>query len=179
MKMNRFLIALFVSISCMALAQNNEPVNSVVPLDNTGRIQYLEVVEQEGVPAELFKRCVKWINTAYVNPTAVTKERNMTDKKIVIKHLFPIYNGSVEQQNKSGHVLYTMTLQFRDNRYRIELTDFLLKQASRFPARRWLDENGVDYNPAYVEQLNSFATELIESLKQAMQPEEEYQEEAW
>ncbi len=176
MNLKHFILLISFAMPLWIWAQDTK---TEVPLDQTGKIRYKEVVQQKGSAAELFKLCVKWINTAYTNPTAVTKERNMADKKIVIKHLFPIYNGEHTNANKAGHVLYTMTIQFKADRYKVEMTDFLQKKVSRFPASRWLKEGTADYHPEYIEQLNTFATEMINNLKKGMLPKAEYQEEEW
>ncbi len=179
MKSKYFLLLVSFVMPLWMWAQDTQRATAEVPLDKTGKIRYKEVVEQEGTPTELFKLCVKWINTAYANPTAVTKKRDMADKKIVIKHLFPIYDGEHTNANKTGHVLYTMTIQFREGRYKVEITDFLLKQVSRFPANRWLKEGSADYHPEYIAQLHTFATDMINDLKKGMLPKAEYQEEEW
>ncbi len=179
MKMKHFFLLVGFVMPLLMWAQDMSASKTEVPLDKTGKIRYKEVVKQEGSATELFKLCVKWINTVYVNPTAVTKERNMADKKIVIKHLFPIYDSEPTNANKSGHVLYTMTIWFKDGRYKVEMTDFLQKKVSRFPANRWLKEGTADYHPEYIEQLHTFATNMINDLKKGMLPKAEYQEEDW
>lgn len=151
-----------------------------VPLDEEGQIRYKEVVEEPASQQDLFKRCVKWINGEYKNPSTVTPTRDMVNGKIVITHVFRLQNtletGTVTDV---GDVMYDFTIQFKDNRYRLEMTNFVLKKASRFPAEKWLDKTSADYNPDYIRQLDVFAKGLIESLKAGMKPAKEYKEEEW
>jgi hypothetical protein len=158
-------------------AQTDE--TPLIPVDEEGQIRYVEVVEQSGEAQDLFKRCVKWINGSYKNPTTVTPTRDMVNKKIVIRHQFQL-EGTTEEgvATKGGLVMYDMTIRFKDGRYRAEITDFTLKSTSRFPAENWLPE-GSNPNPGNLKQLDDFATALMASLKEGMQPEKEYEEEEW
>jgi len=151
-----------------------------IPLDDKGKIRYVEVAKQEGAQKDLFKRCVKWINSEYKNPSSVTPTRDMVNGKIVIRHTFRIYNAAENGvKTKGGEVLYDFIIRFKDNRYRMEMTNFIVKKTSRTPAEKWLDKSSKDYNPAYAKQLDEFAHMKMESLKQGMKPEKEYKEEEW
>lgn len=94
----------------------------------------------------------------------------MVNKKIVIRHQF--------EMDGAGLVMYDMTIRFKDGRYRAEVTNFVLKTASRFPAENWLP-GGSNPSPENLQQLDKFATELLASLKEGMKPEKEYEEEEW
>jgi hypothetical protein len=150
-----------------------------VPVDAEGTIRYVEVVDEDASDTDLFKRCVKWINKEYKNPTTVTPTRDMVNKKIVIRHQFRMQSTTeTGATTNEGDVMYDFNLQFKDGRYRLEMTNFVLKTTSRFPAENWLPA-GSHPNPINLQKLDEFAREMIASLKQGMKPEKEYVEEEW
>jgi hypothetical protein len=60
--------------------------------------------------------------------------------------------------------------------------NFVYKQLSRYPVEKWLDKTAPDYNPtweSYLSQIDSFANELINSLKIKMKPGKVVKEEQW
>jgi hypothetical protein len=73
-------------------------------------------------------------------------------------------------------ILYSLKLELRDGRYRYTMSDFTLRQASRFPVEGWLDKSDRAYNPnwdIYLGQVDEFALSLVESLVEAMKYVEE------
>ncbi|OYT15033.1 MAG: hypothetical protein B7C24_15160 [Bacteroidetes bacterium 4572_77] len=180
MRKNLFVfLALIIPFFTIAQTTNSSSTPDI-PLDEEGQIRYIEVVKEPGTQKELFKRCVKWINSQYKNPAVVTPTRDMVNGKIVIRHNFRIQN-TLESGTKvnAGDVMYNMTIRFKEGRYRVEMTDFVVKKTSKFPCERWLDQNDSAFNPGYAAQLNVFAFELLESLKQGIKPEKQYKEEDW
>lgn len=150
-----------------------------IPLDDEGMIRYVEVIEEDADAKDLFKRCVKWINVTYKNPNTVTPTRDMVNKKIVIRHSFRLKNTLETGISKdAGEVLYDLIIRFKDGRYRAEITNVILKKTSKFPAENWLAD-GSHPNPGYLQQLDEFATDLLDSLREGMKPEKEYKEEEW
>ena len=151
-----------------------------LPLDDEGKIRYKEVVQEDATQKDLFKRCIKWINKEYKNPATVTPTRDMVNGKIVIAHTFRLKNTLESGTSvNAGTVMYNMTIRFKDGRYRVEMTDFVSKKASRTPAEKWLDKTNAAYNPEYAKQIDIFAKEKLESLKAGMQPAKVYKEEEW
>lgn len=156
-----------------------------LPVDNlTGLITYQEVVEETGTKDELFNRCSSWLHTFYANPWEATKVRDQATGLIRIQHQFRIYNTDDEGNKKeAGMILYSVKIEFKENRYRYTVDNFLLKQVSRYPIEGWLDQSRPDYSDQwlnYLGQINAFVTEeLIASLKEKMKPEEEIKEAEW
>jgi len=172
-------LVFLLSIIFPFIVNAQSEASSLVPVDEEGTIRYVEVIQQDGDAKDLFKRCVKWINGEYKNPASVTPTRDMEDKKIVIRHQFQLEATNAEGiQVKGGLVQYEMTIRFKDGRYRAEMTDFKLKSTSGTPAEDWLPY-GNSPSPENLKQLDDFATALIESLKDGMKPEKEYEEEEW
>lgn len=150
-----------------------------VPLDEEGQIRYIELVKEDANATDLFKRCVKWINKEYKNPSSITPTRDMVNKKIVIRHRFNL-SQTLESgtTTSAGQVMYDMIIRFKDGRYRAEMTNFVLKKTSKFPCENWLPE-GTAPNSANLKQLDTFAKEKLESLKEGMMPPKVYEEEEW
>ncbi|MBK9318116.1 MAG: hypothetical protein IPM91_04300 [Bacteroidetes bacterium] len=67
--------------------------------------------------------------------------------------------------------MYTLTLQFKEGRYRYELTDFNWKQQSYYACERWMDKTKASYEPKfdyYLQQVNSTAGEVLKSLEKSI-----------
>lgn len=174
-----FIFILFIDVPA-ALGQALE-----IPVDpNTGKITYQEVVEEEGSPQDLFNRCVYWLNEFYANPVAVTKVRDFESGVMKGQHQFRIYYTDEEGYKKdAGMVMYDFTIEFKQDRYRYTVTDFLLRTASRYPVEQWLNKQDPAYNEkwdSYLEQIDSYVqNEWVPSLKEKMKPEEVIEEEEW
>lgn len=176
MKKIAFIILLTAGIfsSAYSFSQSETGIPQM-PIDSiTKLISYKEVVQEDGTPDELYKRAIEWINSFYKNPTGVTRTRDPINHKII-----GVAQTKIKKTDKDGIVLdasniaYTITIEFKKNRYRYELTKFNQKRTSHFPLERWLDLKDPQYNsncPDYLNQVNSYALELIESLKKGMKP---------
>lgn len=177
--MKKNLIIILAIIAPFILKAQTDLSIPEVPLDEEGQIRYVELVKEEADATELFKRCVKWINQEYKNPSSVTPTRDMVNKKIVIRHRFSLTH-SLESGTtaKGGEVMYDMIIRFKDGRYRAEMTNFVLRQISKFPCENWLPD-GTAPNSLNLGQLDAFAKEKLESLKQGMKPPKVYEEEEW
>lgn len=182
-KSRLFQLVCLSLIFVKAFPQNVEQ-NTNIPVDeNTGLITYQDVVQTAGDKNELYIRAIGWVNTFYVNPSDATKVRNPESGIIDILHRFRLtYQDDDGVQRDAGMVNYTLLLELREGRYRYTLTNFTLRQASRFPVERWLDKTDRAYNTSwddYLNQVDAFAKSLIGSLKTGMEPEEVIKEEEW
>jgi LPS O-antigen subunit length determinant protein (WzzB/FepE family) len=152
--------------------------------DVTGLITYQEVVDQTGTKDDLFNRCSQWLHTFYANPWEATKIRDQATGLIKIQHQFRIYDtDEAGNQKEAGTILYTCKIEFKENRYRYTIDNFMLKQVSRYPVETWMDKSRGDYSEKWIDylaQINQYITEeLIRSLKEKMQPEEAVKEAEW
>jgi hypothetical protein len=166
-----------------AYSQNVEQ-KSGLPVDVvTGLITYQDVVQTTGNRPELFNRAIAWVNSFYVNPIDATRVRNPESGIIEIVHRFKITNELESGvQVDAGMILYSLKLELRDDRFRYTMSDFTLRQASRFPVERWLDKSDRAYNPnwdIYLEQVDGFALSLVENLVEAMKYVEETKDDEW
>lgn len=184
MKSLKLLLLFFLFISYVANAQE-EQSGLIMPVDEeTGKITYKEVVEQEGEKSELFNRCIYWLNDFYANPVAVTKVRDPESGLIKGEHQFRLYHKDEDGVKKeTGMMQYKFKIEFKEDRYRYVVNDFVMKRISRYDAEKWLDKSNPEYNiqwDDYLKQINTFVTEKwIPSLKEKMQPEKVFEEEEW
>jgi len=150
------------------------------PVDEeSGLIAYKEVVQEEGNKKEFFNRAIGWINDYYKNPVDVTKVRDPESGIIKGLHRFKIKDTDEEGlQTDAGVVQYRFLLEFKEGRYRYTLTEFVLRQASKIPTEKWLDKNDPQ-SKSYLKQLDDFAQNWIENLKEGMQPEVEKKDDEW
>jgi hypothetical protein len=182
--MKAILSILFVAFGLLT-ASAQEEVSLNMPLDEvTGLITYKEVINEEGSKDSLFNRCSSWLHTFYANPWEATKVRDQSTGIIKIQHQFRVYDyDDLGNKQDVGMILYNAKIEFKENRYRVVVDNFILKQVSRYPVEKWLDISAPDYNvkwKSYLEQIDSFVRdELIKSLKEKMKPGQEIKDEEW
>lgn len=171
------LIALcFLSFVRLPAQEMTETPN--VPIDPDSRmIMYREVIQEKGDPGYLYNKAMEWFNYYYTNPTSVFNIQDKVNGKLAGTGRMNIYitddNGT---RLNAGLVVYTIRLEFKDNRYRYTLTDFNLKGASRFPLEKWLNKEDPAYNPLwnnYLFQVDTTMQRLSTTLIEKMKPVEE------
>ncbi len=145
------------------------------PMDDTNeKITYAKVVELKGKgPGDLYHNALLWANSYYKNPGDVIRERDSVNGKIVCKARFKIMNPPDKKgfAAEAGNVMYTLTLQFKEGRYRYEMTDFNWKQQSYYACERWMDKAKASYEPRFdffIEQIHTKALEVTTNLEKNM-----------
>lgn len=175
-----FLItSIFLATSALKGYSQNIPVDEA-----TGLITYKEVINEEGSKDTLYNRGSSWLHTFYSNPWETAKVRDQSTGLIKIQHQFKIYDyDAIGNKHEAGVVLYNARIEFKENRYRIVIDNFVLKLISRYPIEKWLDTTAPDYDvkwAEYLRQVDSFAREeLIVSLKKGMKPGREIKKDEW
>jgi hypothetical protein len=175
-----FLLLLLIANGITVLAQDS---STILPVDSdTKLITYKEVVSETGTKAEFFNRAIAWINKEYKNPTNATKVRDPQTGLIEIYHRIELFREVKGTQTLSGTVDYNFKLELKDGRYRYTITNFNLRQTSRYPIERWQDKSDKQYVPGnedFLKQIDNFTRKLIESLKQGMKPLPEKKPDEW
>ncbi len=171
--MNKIICLLFLFTVIVAKAQNTAAPK--MPVDEkTKLISYNKVVELSDVSSDdLYKRALNWANTYYKNPRDVIRENNRVDSKIVCKARFKVMNPPDKKgfSTEGGVVQYTLNLQFKDGRYKYDLTEVNWKQQSYYPIEKWMDTGNAYYKPEfafYLKQVDDTAKEIISSLDKAV-----------
>jgi hypothetical protein len=172
-----FLLAMFLVCFSFAQAQKNKPIAlpPAMPVDSVTRlITYSEVVQVPGMkPVDLYNRALSWAQTYYKNPADVIREKNPAEGKLLIKARYKIYNEPDKEGTvtNAGDVMYTLTIWFKDGRYKYEMTRFNWQQLSSFPAERWTDSSSSSYVPAYahyLKQTDEKTKEILSLLRKKM-----------
>lgn len=164
-------LILFLVSATFSIAQEN----TSLPLDaKTGLITFTKVNTIATVPAsELFQRGLNWASTFYKNPTDVIRERDSVSGSLVCKARFKIMNPADKKHptTDAGNVMYTLSIQLKEGRYRYELTAINWKQQSYYPAERWMDRKATTYQPvfeSYLQQTEAEINKVLLSLEKAM-----------
>lgn len=170
-----FFGSLFLLTSGIIQAQQNQAAAPKMPVDEkSGLITYSVVIEVKGqTAAELYRRALKWAGTFYKNPSDVIRERDSTNGKIVCKARFKIMNPPDKKGiiTDAGNVMYSLRIQFKEGRYRYELSEINWKQPSYYPCERWMDRSSPTFSPAfdhYLLQTDQHATSVLKNLEKAM-----------
>jgi hypothetical protein len=157
-----------------------------LPVDETTKLfTYKGVSSVPGAGADsLFNKALAWCNDYFANPTDVIREKNSKEGKIVCKARFKIFNPADKKGlvTDAGQVMYTLTLQFREGRYKYVITDFNWKQTSYYAIERWTDKSNQYYKPEfenYLQQVDAKANEIMKSLHEAMLAKEPMKDDNW
>lgn len=158
------------------------PVNLTID-EKTNKITYTGIVE---LPSEidkdqLYSRGVAWFATTYNSAQNVLQMQDKENGKLIGRALFDVYHKGIGMTFESGHINYTISLFFKDNRYKYEITDFMhtsniesgmIKTSCdemRFSTKKLYTKV---YN-YYFEQLDNNMKSLIIDLKQFMNKQSE------
>jgi hypothetical protein len=170
---------LILSAFCLtsALAQS-------LPVDpETEKVAYEEILNQEGSDKELYKRALAWFDKFYPNARVVIREREPEIGKITAKHKFmlqiPDKKGVMRDVD---FIKYSLKVWVKDNKFRYLLTDINVEHTVYYGIEQWMDpaHEDAENNPAKLQNIDKYFQELIESLKERMEPEEaEKDEDDW
>lgn len=183
--MKRVTLSLFLLLFTFFVFPQGSTDSTNIPVDDiTGVIIYQEVVQVEGSKKELFNRGSEWLHEFFANPIYVTKTRDAASGVIKgIHQIEVIYTDEDGYKKIGGLVMYSFKIETKDGRFRYTVTDFLLKQKSRYPLEKWLETSDPNYNPQwaiYLNQINDYVrNEFAASLKESMKPQVVKEEEEW
>lgn len=156
------------------LAQKQAYVAPNMPIDeDTKLITYTGVVDVPNTgKTELYKRSEAWFSSYYKNPTEVIREKDSANTKIVGKPRFKISNEPGENNVKmdAGIVQYTLTVACKDNKCKYTASEINWKQASYFPAEKWIEQKErFKQNNYFLWQTDSMMQkEIIPALEKAL-----------
>jgi hypothetical protein len=142
-----------------------------LPMDNTNKITYEEVINVPGKSAdEIYKKIVNWFQTYYKNPGEVIRESDSLKRSVTGKPRFRIQNPPDKEGTKSdaGLVQYTITIAAKDGRFKYTLTDFNWKGNSYYACEKWYDTALPSHTPAmndYLLQTDNYAKTTIGDFK--------------
>jgi len=184
MKKLSILISLLIVFTLNAYCQLDSTDSQIPVSEKTGLITYQEVIQEEGTRRELFNRAQEWLHQFFANPVYVTKKRDAASGVIKGRHQIELtYIDDDGYKKIGGMVMYSFNIECRDGRYRYTITDFQLKQTSKYPLEKWLDKSNINYNPQwekYLEQVDDYCrNEFGKTLQEAMEPKEVIEEEEW
>ena len=185
-KMNKklFSLAVIFLFPAMVFAQKNKPTAPVLPMDNeTNMISYTGVVDATGVTAkELYKRAIVWVKEFYPIPSSVLQTQDSTNMKIVCKGKFDSKKTKGGQQVAGDRIMYTLTIQFKEGKYKYEITKVLVQSSTSIPCEKYFDEN----DPLAEEHFNTLTqvdenlTNVANSLKTRLeQPSVKVKKDEW
>ena len=162
-----FTISLFCSF-LISNAQQTLPVDA-----ETKQALIKEVVDVPGAKqAELYDRAMAWINKFYPNPTGMVQTKNPETGEIVGKAQFKISSKDKKGvESYDGMVAYTITLNFKDGKFKYEITRIRWVQASYYDVSKWMDTKDQYYKEAYqgyIQQTNTYFDNLKTELKKAV-----------
>lgn len=150
----------------------------------TNLITYSEVPEVPGTKDELFDRAMKWGGGHYKNFAEKLRKQDKAAGTMEIFARFPFYaydKKGVKTTSRQGLAQYTLTIMFKDGRYKYTITDLNFKATSYQPLEAWLDRDNPNArnHSFYMTDIDAEIVKTIESLKKAMASAGEKSEDDW
>lgn len=152
---------------------------------STNLITYSGVPEVAGATAaDLYDRAFKWGQDYYKNFGEKLRKQDKEGGEIEIFARFPIFaydKKGVKTLSSQGLAQYTLTLRFRDARYKYTLTDLNLKAASYAPLEKWLDRDdpNAENHSYYLTDVDAEITATIKSMVEAIAKDAEKATDDW
>lgn len=166
------LASLPLSLMAQKKGELNWPAMTVDP--STNLITYSAVPEVANVEAaELYDRAIGWIKGYYKNYAEKLRKSDRDAGEIEVFGRFPIFaydKKGVKTSSRQGLVQYTMTIRFRDGRYKYEVSQFNLKASSYQPLELWLDRehHEAQNHSYYLTDIDAEMTAMLKSMKEAI-----------
>lgn len=151
MKISFLLITLTI-LSMPAMAQQSKlPEYPPIPVNkDSKRITYDGVGKVDGKSSgELYDRAFEWMKTYYKNPMEKLRKQDRDNGEMEIFARFPIFaydKKGAKTTSQAGLIQYTMTLQFKDGRYKYIITNLNMKATSNQPIDAWFTDKENDPN---------------------------------
>lgn len=169
------LIPAFLILASIFFLANIAPDNTYnMPLDESGKITYEEVVEQEGIKDTLYNRAYAWARSYFVNVSTNVKKRSLEEGYISGKNFLKTYTTD-KKGNKldAGSIMYDFTISLKDNKFKVRLDNFKKFDNTGNPLEQWFkdtDKKQVEIHAEVFKQIDENAKGLITSLKGSMKP---------
>jgi hypothetical protein len=180
------IAGLAVSLTASAQKKTEPAATPSLPVNKeTGLIAYEGVMDITGASKDgLYSRAIGWAQGYYKNPVDVMREKDPVNGKLVCKARFKLYNAADKKGTitEAGDVMYTLTIQFKDGKYKYEMTNFNWMLLSVYPAERWKDTASATYKQEYayyLQQIDDKAKEVLLALKKAMTTAPEKKKDDW
>jgi len=141
--------------------------------DKTQKAVYNGVVQQKGSKDTLYEKALAWAMKYYKNPTNVLREKDKVKGSLKARARFYVYHTDPKKgtKTKSATIEYTLTIAFKEGRYRYEITTINIKGQSYKGIEIWIDRNKKEYNYAtasYLVQVDEDLKKVINDFKTAI-----------
>jgi len=165
--MNKILLFIIIYTS-VSEAQNKYLGN--LPLKN-GKVNYNEVIEIKGISKdEFYSRAKHWLldNNIYATDSLVN------ENKVEIyegKDSFKVLWGPNDFKELYVEVYYSVIFEFRNSRYKYEITNFIVKEATKqiqLEIYKMKSKKNMKYNNLFYKRIDEHVKKLIDSLERSM-----------
>ena len=177
---------IILTILAFAISTVTSVAQSKLPIDeDTKLITFNKVVEVAGTnKTDLYNRGFAWANKFYKNPADVIREKDAVAGKMVCKARFKLMNepDKTGLQTNAGDVMYTLTLDFKEGKFRYKLTEINWQQLSYYPAEKWMNKNDQKWLPVwdfYLKQVDENANKIIADFSKAISEAPKVKKDDW
>ena len=174
MRILAFVLLAALPVSLMAQKKSAQTWPEFNIDAKTELISYTDVPTVEGVAAaDLYDRAYEWIKGYYKNYAEKLRKSDKEAGEIEVFARFPIFaydNKGVKTTSRQGLIQYTLTLMFKDGRYKYEITKLNHKSTSYQPLEKWLDreDENAENHAYYLTDIDAELKQVIASMKESI-----------
>jgi len=143
----------------------------------------MEVITLDGVDkAELYRRANNWYHKFYKNPNGVIQSSDSVAGSMVFNPAFSAFRVKDGKKVQSAIVKYTLTLGFKDGKYRYEIKNVNLQAASYSPIEKLFNQNDPNIEDNYntLNEANNYFNSMIDDLNAGMrEPSNKKKKDDW
>ena len=170
------VIALLVAVSTCHAQKKKDPMVEIPDFqvdDRTKKVIYQGVMQQQGSKDVLYEKALSWATKYYKYPRDVLREKEKDKGRLKAKARFYIFYTDPKKGTRTrAHTIeYTLVVEFKEGRYRYEVTDINYKATSYQGIEQWIDANTRQYSyttASYLVQVDEEIRKVINLLKTAM-----------
>jgi hypothetical protein len=175
--MKKTLIFFLLVLAPFAMmAQKSAKQQPLVPPDmprseENNQVYYMDVITEDGIDkTELFRRASNWYKKFYKNPSGAMESADSVNSMMVFKPAFSAFRTKDGAKVQSAIVKYTLTLSFKDGKYRYEIKNINLQANSYYPIEKLFNQSDPNIEDNYntLNEAHNYFTNLIEDLQAGM-----------
>ena len=169
-------VSVLLSLSTAFAQKKAEPIVEAPEFtidEKTSKVVYKGVQEQKGSAGSLYDKAFTWASGYYKNPTRVIRIKDKANGKLTAKARFYIFytDRKTGAKTRTHTIEYDLTLQFKEGRYRYEITNLIYKATSYQGVEQWIEDNKKKYSyrtASHLKQIDAQLSQVINDFKTAI-----------
>lgn len=185
--LNRIALLTMLAVPLTGMAQKKGDITwPSMPIDkDSEKITYTAVNEvAETSATDLYDRALDWATSYHKNAAEKLRVQDRDGGKMELFVRFPFYaydKKGNKTSSRQGLAQYTMTILFKEGRYKYTVTDLNMKATSYQPIEPWLDpeDPNATNHAFYLTDIDQEIRAMLSNMKEAVATDPNEQKDDW